>query len=110
MAANTVPLPNALTFQIETSDEDTLVRCSGNLTYETAATFKAQVKPLLSDCRRVLLDFSEVSYIDSSGLGALVGVYASAKGAGRDLQLSNVQPRIRDLLRLTNLLPIFGLQ
>ncbi len=109
MAANTANLPRPLTFEIEADDQHAVVRCSGDLTYEGAANFKSHVKPLLSECRTIVLDFGGVSYMDSTGLGVLVGVYASARGAGRELQLTNVQPRVCELLQLTRLLPIFGL-
>jgi anti-anti-sigma factor len=45
--------------------------------------------------------------MDSSGLGALVALYISAKGAKCQLQLVNLSPRIRDLLSLTNVLSVF---
>jgi anti-anti-sigma factor len=109
MAANTVRVPRPLTFEIEADDQQAVVKCSGDLTYDGTASFKSHVKPLLSECMSVVLDFSDVTYMDSSGLGVLVGVYASARGAGRELRLINVQPRVYDLLRLTRLLPIFGL-
>ena len=45
--------------------------------------------------------------MDSSGLGAVVGVYVTAKKAGCDLQLINLSKRVRELLGLTNLLSVF---
>ena len=45
--------------------------------------------------------------MDSSGLGTLVALYMSSKGARCELQLVNLTPRIRDLLALTNVLSVF---
>jgi anti-anti-sigma factor len=45
--------------------------------------------------------------MDSSGLGALVGLYISAKSAKCEFQLHNLSPRIRDLLSLANVLSVF---
>jgi anti-anti-sigma factor len=45
--------------------------------------------------------------MDSSGLGAIIAVYVSAKNARCELQLINVSKKIRDLLGMTKLLSVF---
>ena len=84
-----------------------MVRCSGRLTAETSLDLKTEVKALLPNKRPVILDLSELAYMDSSGLGTLVGLYISAKGAKCELQLLNLSPRIRELLSITNVLSEF---
>jgi anti-sigma B factor antagonist len=103
------PSASALTLKHDanTPDGATVVHCSGRLISETAPFLKAEVKPLLLRDRRVILDLTELSLMDSSGLGALVGLYISAKGASCQLQLVNLSPRIRELLGMTNLLSVF---
>jgi anti-sigma B factor antagonist len=54
-----------------------------------------------------VLDLTEVNYIDSSGIGALVSVYLAASRADCDLELANPQPRIRDLFELSKLTAVF---
>jgi anti-anti-sigma factor len=88
-------------------EDATVVRCTGRLTTETSPLLKAEVKALLPNKRRVILDLTDLAHMDSSGLGALVGLYISAKGAGCGLQLVNLSPRIRELLSLTNVLSVF---
>ena len=83
------------------------MRCKGRLTVETAAHLKTEVKALLPKKKRLILDFTELAYMDSSGLGTLVGLYISAKGAKCELQLLNLSPRIRELLGMTNVLAVF---
>jgi anti-anti-sigma factor len=88
-------------------EDATVVRCTGRLTTETSAQLKTEVKALLPNKRPVILDLSELGYMDSSGLGTLVGLYISAKGAKCELQLLNLSPRIRELLSITNVLSVF---
>jgi anti-sigma B factor antagonist len=88
-------------------EDATVVRCSGRLTVETSQALKMKVKPLLPDRRRVILDLTHLVQMDSSGLGVLVALYISAKGAKCELELVNLSPRVRELLGLTNLLRIF---
>ncbi|MGA8103744.1 MAG: STAS domain-containing protein [Candidatus Acidiferrales bacterium] len=105
----TDPLIAARTLNLHTSasEDATVVRCSGRLTSETSLLLKAEVKVLLLVKRRVILDLTELGYMDSAGLGALVGLYISAKKAGCELQLVNLSPRIRELLGMSHLLSVF---
>jgi anti-anti-sigma factor len=88
-------------------EDATVVRCTGRLTAETSPHLKTEVKALLPHKRRLILDLSELGYMDSSGLGTLVGLYISAKGAKCEMQLLNLSPRIRELLSMTNVLSVF---
>jgi anti-anti-sigma factor len=88
-------------------EEEAMVRCTGRLTAETSSHLKTEVKALLAHKKRVVLDLSELGYMDSSGLGTLVGLYISAKGAKCELQLLNLSPRMRELFSMTNLLSVF---
>ena len=97
----------ALNLDIRPWEDATLVRCTGRLTAETSPHLKTEVKALLPDKRRLILDLGELTYMDSSGLGTLVGLYISAKGARCEFQLLNLSPRMRELLSMTNLLSLF---
>ncbi|MGA8222167.1 MAG: STAS domain-containing protein [Candidatus Acidiferrales bacterium] len=57
--------------------------------------------------RRILLNFREVSYLDSSGIGQLVRVLYSARKNGAELRAVDLSPRARESLRLTNLHTVF---
>jgi|SRR5579862_1873054 anti-anti-sigma factor len=89
------------------SKDAQVVQCSGRLTTETAALLKTQVQALLPDAKRIILDLAEVTRMDSSGLGAVIAVYVSAKKHKCALLLVNYNQSIRDLLGLANLLSIF---
>jgi anti-anti-sigma factor len=96
-----------LTLQTYAWEDATVVGCTGRLTAETAVHLKTEVKALILSKRKVILDLTDLAHMDSSGLGALVALYISAKGAKCELQLANLSPRIRDLLSLTNVLSVF---
>jgi anti-sigma B factor antagonist len=75
---------------------------------DTAGELKV-VKPPIPLGGRIVLDFSDVNYLDSSGLGALVGSKATAIKQGLcRLDLFNMTPRIRVLLRITSLTNMFS--
>ena len=71
-----------------------------------------QLKQYVSDLitrgvRRVLLNCSEVPYMDSSGLGEVVRCYTAVKRAGGELKLVNLTKRLIDLLTITKLITVF---
>ncbi len=57
--------------------------------------------------RRFLIDLGNVTYIDSSGLGALITTFTSVRSRQGDVKLLNLTKRIRDLLQITKLLTVF---
>jgi anti-sigma B factor antagonist len=64
---------------------------------------KATVKPLFTEGKRVVLDLTDVNFLDSSGLGAIVGIYISAKLANCQLMIVYSNETVQRLFRLTKL-------
>lgn len=58
--------------------------------------------------KKILLNLSDMDYIDSNGLGELVQSLKQSKRFGASLRLLKPQDRVRNTLRLTNLLPMFS--
>ncbi len=88
-------------------DGATIVSCSGRLTAEYTDLLKAEVKKLIPGAKCIVLDLTDVTYMDSAGLGTLVGLYVSCKTAHCTLELINLSKRVRELLGLTNVLSVF---
>jgi len=59
--------------------------------------------------RRILIDFSQTGYIDSSGLGALVSISKRVREAGGELRLSGLNEDLRSLFELTKLDTLFAI-
>lgn len=93
--------------RIEASPDAASVHCAGKLTAEHVASLRREVKSLLPGTKRIVLDLTRLTYLDSSGLGAVVGLYLSARSAGCELQLINLSKQVRQLLGMTNLLVVF---
>jgi anti-sigma B factor antagonist len=58
--------------------------------------------------KKILLNLSDMDYIDSNGLGELVQAYREAQRSDCSLRLLKPQDRVAKTLRLTNLLPMFS--
>src|ERR1051325_6971062 len=89
------------------SGDTAVCNCAGKLNSNNTPLFKSEIKDLLPHYRRVVLDFTHVVAMDSSGLGAVASLYVSAHSAQCEFQLVNFNQRVRELLGLTRLLSAF---
>ena len=107
MAANSgVPAPE-LALRTDNKADEAVVYGSGRITLATSSLLQQTIRGLIPQTKRIVLDLTDVNYIDSTGIGAMVGVYLSAKKAECDFRVANAQPRIRDLFEITKLSAIF---
>ena len=99
--------PRSLRLEIEETGSVAVVRCHGHVISGLTDLLYTKVRPLIPHKKRIVLDLAAVVWMDSMGLGTLVGLYTSAKGAGCELQLLHIGKRVRELLGMTNLMDVF---
>ena len=97
----------SFTMEVELQGGVAVVRCHGRLVAGVSDRLYGRVKQLIPDSKRIVLDLTDVQHMDSMGLGTLVRLYVSAKGAGCRVELINLGKRVRELLGMTNLLGVF---
>lgn len=82
-----------------------VLRLKGPLTTENLAQFQGAIRR--EKAATMILDFSEVPYVDSAGLGSLVSAYISCQKTGRRMALSGVNQRVLRLFEITKVEQIF---
>jgi anti-sigma B factor antagonist len=89
-----------------------IVDFSGKITLgEGSATLRNMVRELISSGhRKILLNLGDVDYIDSSGIGELVGAYTTVRSASGELKLVYLTKRVHDLIQITRLFTVFDVQ
>lgn len=89
-------------------EEVIVVDCHGRIVFgdETIA-LREFVKEQLKSNPQIVINLAEVNYIDSGGLGTLVGLYTSARSAGGMIKLAKLTHRVGELLQVTKLLTVF---
>ena len=97
-----------LSFAIEHSGDTAVVKCHGRLVAGATEELYREVKDLLPQTKSVVVDLAKLTYVDSTGLGTLVRLYTSARQVGCELKLLHLGKQLRNLLKLTNLLSVFG--
>src|SRR6201984_2259398 len=112
----TQPLsPGGLKLQLEEKPNETIIHFKGRITAENLEVFQREVRDLMPESRypiaaiayRIVLDLSNVSHVDSSGLGALLGAWTAAREKGCDLEIANLNPRVEKLVEITKLDTVF---
>ena len=95
------------TIDVQSEGGTVLVKCKGRLVFGQTDILKDGVRDLLPKSKRVVVDLSEVNFMDSSGLGTVVRLYVSAKTSHCELQLVNLTPQVRKLFGITRILSLF---
>jgi len=99
----------SLIINVRETPEAVILDLKGRITLgEPLGELRDSVREALAgDRRNILLNLAEVSYIDSSGLGQLIGSYAATTSRGGQMKLLNLQKRVSDLMQVTKLLTVF---
>ena len=99
----------SLKINIRETADATILDMSGSISLGDAlADLRDSIREALAgDQKNILLNLAEVSYIDSSGLGQLIGSFATVTNRGGQMKLLNLQKRVNDLMQITKLLTVF---
>jgi len=60
--------------------------------------------------KKIVLNLADVDYIDSSGVGELVGCFTTVRNAGGELKLLNLTQKVKDVLHVTKLYTVFDIK
>jgi anti-sigma B factor antagonist len=82
-----------------------VLRLDGALVMTTMFEFQATVRADKSQA--LIIDFTNVPYVDSAGIGALVGAYVTRQHGGRSLALVGVSERVHNALQVTRVEQFF---
>jgi anti-sigma B factor antagonist len=99
----------ALTVNTRQVGDVAVVDLDGKITLgESTGHLRESIRQLLEQgTKKIVLNVAKVSYVDSAGLGELVGIYTTAKNQAATVKLINLQKKMTDLLQITRLHTIF---
>ena len=89
-------------------EEVKVIKLTGNLNATTSQDFRQNITNILeTGAKIVLVDFKDVTFMDSSGLGALVLAFKTLRAADTKLALCSINEQVRILFELTNMDKVF---
>ena len=92
---------------IESRSEVMIVRMSGALEVSLQQTLKDRLMQIAREQNDLVLDFSKVTFIDSSCLGALVALTKTLRSERGDVKLANLSDDVQSIFQITRLNKIF---
>jgi anti-sigma B factor antagonist len=95
--------------RFEQNGKESRADLSGRITIDSSPEFRASLLRMLRapECQRLEVNFSEVVYIDTSGIAVLMEVLKSARHLGKKLELSGLHDSPRYIFESTGLLSFF---
>ena len=82
-----------------------ILRLTGPLVLTNVFAFQSKIRA--STAKTLIIDFTKVPYVDSAGIGALVGAYVTHQKDGRSLLLVGVSERLHNALQVTHVESFF---
>jgi len=103
--------PATLELTVSEHEGETVVRAAGELDVNTAPELREQLTRLIGeDSRRIVVDLSEVSFVDSTALSVLVSALKRLRQADGDLELAAPNPSVRRVFEITGLTRLFTIR
>lgn len=102
----------SLHIELEHNRRTLIVRLSGELDHHSAEVVRTRMEEaiLKGDTRHVVLSLKDLSFMDSSGLGVILGRYKQVTGKGGKMVVCEVNPAVYRLFELSGLFKILAIQ
>lgn len=99
----------ALSAKVRKVGDVSVVDLNGKITLgENTGILRDELRSLLAQgSKNIILNMADVGYVDSAGLGELVGAYTTATNQGGAVKLLHLQGKMKDLMQITKLHTIF---
>jgi anti-sigma B factor antagonist len=95
----------------EIAGNNTQIALVGEIDIYTSQTFKDELNQVISSCKGdIFINCAELSYIDSTGLGILVGALKEIRKDNNDIYICNLKENIKKLFIITGLDKLFKIE
>ena len=94
-----------MSIEIRMNEENLLAKISGELDHHTAAAMRTELDEKISNLNphKLMLDFSDVSFMDSSGIGLVMGRYKILSKMGTEFHIVGASPQIYKIFKLAGI-------
>lgn len=102
----------SLSVHLECVDSVLLVRLEGELDHHTAENLRKQVEEQFEkkELKHIVLNLEQLSFMDSSGLGVILGRYKQVKNIGGEMVVCAISPTVKRLFEMSGLFKIVRLE
>lgn len=102
----------SLSVQLTTKEDVLLVRLVGELDHHAAENLKQEMQTAMREknAKHVILNLESLSFMDSSGLGVILGRYKEVKQSGGEMVVCSISPAVKRLFDMSGLFKIIRLE
>jgi len=102
----------SLAIDLEVKQNVLCIRLSGELDHHTAEELRQKVTNVLENqpINHIVLNLANLSFMDSSGLGVILGRYKQIKNAGGEMVVCSISPAVKRLFEMSGLFKIIRLE
>jgi anti-sigma B factor antagonist len=90
-------------------DESTVVSAAGEIDLATSPALRSRLQDAIGRYRVVIVDLSDVTFIDSTGLGVLIGGLRRVNERGGEMRIVVADPRVLKIFEITGLTELFSI-
>ncbi|HHW39415.1 MAG TPA: anti-sigma F factor antagonist [Bacillales bacterium] len=101
----------SLVINLETKKDVLLIRLKGELDHHTAENLRNKVSDKIeqNNIHHIILNLEELAFMDSSGLGVILGRYKQIQSQGGEMVVCSISPAVKRLFDLSGLFKIIRL-
>ncbi len=96
--------------QINSVGKDLIVKIDGDIDHHVSSQIKEKVEREFefSNTENIIFDFSNVNFMDSSGIGMIIGRYKMLQKTGGKIYITNVKPQLESIIEISGLRKIIN--
>lgn len=98
-----------ITIDTKNNENDFLISIGGEIDLNTVNVLESHIDDALLQKKDIIIDMSNVRFIDSTGIGLLVQTYKRLKQYGKSITITNAQESVRKVFRITCLEETFNM-
>ncbi|GGO01536.1 STAS domain-containing protein [Saccharibacillus kuerlensis] len=98
------------TYQLSEKEDEIVVLCEGDIDIDAGDMIEEDIQPAVSLRDRIVLDFEQVYFVDSSGIGLIISLVSDLQEAGKTVRIEKVRPEVMEVFELLQIDEILGKQ
>lgn len=95
---------------IEHNDDFQLIKLKGDFDVYSEDEFKGFIEENLDENKDLVIDLSDLDYLDSTGLGMFMNIHNKQKSKGKTVKIINAKDNIKKLFKITDLTALFDME
>lgn len=96
------------TYKLSQDEETVTVLCEGDIDIDVSETFEEDILPALLNFQLIQLDFGNIYFVDSSGIGLIIKLVQELQEAGKTVRIEQIRPEVMEVFELLQIDEILG--